>query len=1514
MKYPNWKDFESKYPDYQEIAFEALARMLFRNKYGLGDYLPYFKNHAGNETETIIVKGEEIGFQAKYFDKEINAEKIEHSINTAHVHNPSQKKMIVYTNLEFGNPRKKDEKKTEKQKNIEKVANDCGIDLEWMFGDNILDAVLKNELAYDVFFNTKSNLQHVLEDVLAYNDSQLEYIKDQISINGKTYKFDRSLAINRLMNLIPEKKNVMLTGESGSGKSAVFKDYYEHYKNNRDYVFFIINAGQLNVEDINSLFSLHHNYTFAEFYNYFSEVKNKVLVLDSAEQLLDLNNRRVALMLVDKLRREDWRIIVTCKSNSQDALIEMLKDDFQLDFMLQNVDALQDYELKNFEKEANVRLPLDDKFRLQLSIPFYLARYCEVGGLSDNGQAFRERVWKQKVRGTSSFGRKVESCFFEIVRRKQTSGLFIIPAENIDADCIDCLIKEDIIGEIEHRGVFVKHDLYTDWALDYLLLTELSDKESVEGKLFTKPTISYANAFRRWLEEKISSKDAVVDSIINLMFEKDIDERWVNIILEVIGASVDYAPVFLEKHKDKLTADDYYWFNTFANTVSVSCRIVMQYLPYKNGIKIPISKSVGSGWEAAISFINDFKDEYYLNNLSVVYNILNGYSNMRNKKPEIYKIAGLLALRIFDIQADPENKDIYFWQLNMKDWAALLCKYAISIPDELNSILAKVVKNEWRHHNSPYHDLVEYLVTPKNVVADINAYYVCREQILQVLKLFWSEPQKSDRYYGHIGTEREFGLNHEGASGMNYFPASPYQTPILGLLNTESLTSIEDNATLDFIIDFVDKCVYCFNKRGKQLQTLDEVTVAFDDGTEHKIWCSSMLWNMYRGSSGIAVPNLLESIHMALEKYLLDQLEGEEKKKNIERVRKILWHILRNSHSASLYAIVTSVVLAHYDDLFDLFLFLIQDIKFLHLDLHRQISEYHVASLSFVYLQHKDFANERKSSAEKKHRMLHLESLLSHLQIAYENSAKAEDKKRLEQLYSCVDKLLSDYKSMKKENMTDEPYIIERINVRKWTKSAVTLDNGVQATQYDPVFPEHLVKDTERTMKASNEAMLGMNIIVWANKMLKGEIDSAKIYQFHDKPEEILKIIANVEASLETNQNIFGMSMGKEFVPYVGSAALLIYYRDRLSQDEIELCSHKVVEALLSPDFLFSGVMSGFDTMLETIPALIELYPNEKESLADIILIYAKRRKEIGNFRSCDKVRQLITKHDLWNRHSDFMSYVQNRFYNGLKLSHIEEINLNDAETMLSLLTENPKDRSTANICLIRLSDHWKSSDFDSRDFENQMYDSELIASYLMNAPETDLPTLATIFGDCMAKKQSHESILSSILIDCIYTKRYEQFWKIWYAFFPSLVKSAILLDSSAKLDYLLCPSFLRESSNDWFQFEDENVDFFRKIVEQVSDDEEVLYCVLRVFDTIAEKYQVKALPLVFRLTRNNLPSWSTNKKAIFSYMDMYVDCLNTNHRSEIICDKDLYEQYCAVLEFMVKYQSETASRILKTL
>ena len=151
IKQSTWNEFVGKNPDNPQGAFEALCRLLFRNKFGIADSLPYFYNNAGNETLPVKVGRDTVGFQSKFFSgntiDDSQAKQIKHSIETAHSHYPEQNKLIVYTNLAFGNP-KGDETKTALQKDIEKTAADNQLSIEWKFGDNILDIVdlLLNEI------------------------------------------------------------------------------------------------------------------------------------------------------------------------------------------------------------------------------------------------------------------------------------------------------------------------------------------------------------------------------------------------------------------------------------------------------------------------------------------------------------------------------------------------------------------------------------------------------------------------------------------------------------------------------------------------------------------------------------------------------------------------------------------------------------------------------------------------------------------------------------------------------------------------------------------------------------------------------------------------------------------------------------------------------------------------------------------------------------------------------------------------------------------------------------------------------------------------------------------------------------------------------------------------------------------------------------------------------------------------------------------------------------------------
>ena len=98
MVYPSWNEFLGKNPKDPEGAFEALCRLLFRNRFGIADSLPYFYNHPGIETSPVEVGSDIIGFQSKFLTGETiddsQAELIIKSIKTARKHNSTLTKII----------------------------------------------------------------------------------------------------------------------------------------------------------------------------------------------------------------------------------------------------------------------------------------------------------------------------------------------------------------------------------------------------------------------------------------------------------------------------------------------------------------------------------------------------------------------------------------------------------------------------------------------------------------------------------------------------------------------------------------------------------------------------------------------------------------------------------------------------------------------------------------------------------------------------------------------------------------------------------------------------------------------------------------------------------------------------------------------------------------------------------------------------------------------------------------------------------------------------------------------------------------------------------------------------------------------------------------------------------------------------------------------------------------------------------------------------------------------------
>ena len=103
---------------------------------------------------------------------------------------------------------------------------------------------------------------------------------------------------------------------------------------------------------------------------------------------------------------------------------------------------------------------------------------------------------------------------------------------------------------------------------------------------------------------------------------------------------------------------------------------------------------------------------------------------------------------------------------------------------------------------------------------------------------------------------------------------------------------------------------------------VEEMQVIINDKCRIKQYVSNRLWNAYRGTQ--VSTHLLESMHMALEKWLLDYARYG----TAEHLENLCYYLIKNSRSASITAVVASVVMAYPSKLFNIAKILFRTKKF----------------------------------------------------------------------------------------------------------------------------------------------------------------------------------------------------------------------------------------------------------------------------------------------------------------------------------------------------------------------------------------------------------------------------------------------------------------------------------------------------------------------------------------------------------------------------------------------------------
>src|SRR5690606_20292583 len=108
---------------------------------------------------------------------------------------------------------------------------------------------------------------------------------------------------------------------------------------------------ELNILELGSLFKPYGDYTLVDFITAHEKEKRKVIVIDSAERISDLENQEPFKELLAALLTSSWTIVFTTRLSYLDDLRFQLLSVYRLPFEHLNISNLSVSELEVLSKE-----------------------------------------------------------------------------------------------------------------------------------------------------------------------------------------------------------------------------------------------------------------------------------------------------------------------------------------------------------------------------------------------------------------------------------------------------------------------------------------------------------------------------------------------------------------------------------------------------------------------------------------------------------------------------------------------------------------------------------------------------------------------------------------------------------------------------------------------------------------------------------------------------------------------------------------------------------------------------------------------------------------------------------------------------------------------------------------------------------------------------------------------------------------------------------------------------------
>ena len=1232
----NWHNFSVKNPNREQWAFEQMSYLLFCSEFDNDIGLFRYKNQTGLETEPLEKDGVVCGFSAKFYDVGISDRKdaIIEAITKAKNKNPNIDSIYFYVNQELSESSKTDRKKPNYQLEIEDACNKLGLDLVWRVPSHFeLQSTLpKNKYIYDLFFNLNPTLDKLQDNVKSHNDSILNAIRTSIVTGDKKIEINRNQRIDELLAYAHKEEHLIISGEGGSGKTAIIKRFYERFQGQIPICIF--KATELNVNHISDLFKFDYNFSVADFFNAYDKETPKLFIIDSAEKLPEIANQNILNELITKLTGYRWTIILTTRNYYLDDLIFHISQSYNLKCAVLKVEQLTHDELSQIATDFEFKFPTNDKFRDRIRNLFYLNEYINYNQNNDDivdFTQFIDSLWKIKIQNITVQKNNLHiernRSFLEIAKERASTGRFYVTGDGLSSEALAGLKQDEILGYDErYDGYFITHDIYEEWALNRFINKTYHQFDSNEFFQVLGQSLPMRRAFRIWLSWQLEEEDTrqIKKFIQSVFLNSALEQFWKDELIVSVLLS-DYAEEFFNFFENELIDNDYFILKRILFLLQVACNDIGEF---------PLdARPKGKGWNSTIAFIYKYKTSFFKIHYKTILPILLAWCEA-NPQGNTTQLAGLLAL---DLLKRVELEEKLYLHNDVEEKIYKIIFIACSeIQAELKLIFDMVIQHRLVEHSHPYNRFCSIILEKSYQAGKL--IQLLPNTITQLCELFWLEKNyKKSSFSSHsLGVENYYGLHD---SHSDYFPASAHQSPIWWLLNTKEFFS-----AINFIINFTNEAIVNYAHSNFDLDNVREVTFTIGD-TKIVQWHSSTLWLMYRGIGSPVTPYLLQSIHMALEKLLLAIAENIKK----EAVEDILIKVLLHSKSSSLTSVVCSVVLAYPDKFANVALILFSGKDFFHADLSRwavenQTKSHYGIGYGLNKLKTMLYTDERLKTCEDVHRKNNLENLCLQYQfMGVKGYSEEENTKFIEAIYRMIDAHNATFTNSQED--ISSSILFARMDRRKLQPKFVE-KNGATEVHFNADLTEEQKIISESSTTQSNEFYKYTDLNLWSNLLGNKDYEGNKKYD--ENPLQALQEVKELIEDLKTNTNKdFEFILLNKTIPYKVYAKLIIEHSDKLSDEEKIFCREGITESIkrVSLDHYDYQIHDGVEECTHALPKLLELFPEQTEEFIGLFLLVLFNQRSIGMYkRVCEYAIETIHDENLWQQHPAIANQILNTY------------------------------------------------------------------------------------------------------------------------------------------------------------------------------------------------------------------------------------------------------------------------------